>query len=397
MNVLALNCGSSSIKFAVFDTLRDIELISGVAQGLSSAEGSLDWTREGVKHSSTLAGADHRAALHAVAGLLWSAGLVRDLRAIGHRVVDGASRFSGAVAVIGDLGPSFDERCFSEAPSDAPDLLAIRVAKDLFSGLPQVAVFDSAFHQAVPPRTHNYALPYEWLEQRQVRRAGLHGTGHHRCVAQQVIRLFGLVPSESAIVIAHLGNGCACASVKNGMSVETTVGLTPLEGVVMKTRTDSTPIGTVDSAANQPVDLVIDALNKKSGLLGVSGLPSDMRAIQEAAEKGNPRAQLAFDVFCYVLAKTLASLAAPLGRLDALVFTGGIGESSALVRARVIEQLGFLGMTLDPVANAGHGKGQRGRITRDSKPLGVVVPTNEELMIAQETSEILSPRVKRAS
>jgi acetate kinase len=224
-----------------------------------------------------------------------------------------------------------------------------------------------------------------------VRRYGFHGTSH-RFVARKALDLTGLPADDHAIVTAHLGNGCSCTSVKNGRSVDTTMGLTPLEGVMMGTRSGSVDpaiVCFVANALNQTPQQITDALNKKSGLLGVSGLSNDMRFIEEQAGQGHQRAQLALDLFCYVLAKSIAGLVVPLGRLDALVFTGGIGENSTTVRARTVEHLGFLGLTLDAAANAVHGRGQAGRITVGTRPQALVVPTNEELMIAMDTAEIV--------
>jgi acetate kinase len=223
-----------------------------------------------------------------------------------------------------------------------------------------------------------------------VRRYGFHGTSH-RFVARHALQLTGLSPENHRLVTAHLGNGCSCAAVRDGKSVDTTMGLTPLEGVMMGTRSGSVDpaiIGHIAGALGKPAEQVLDALNKKSGLLGVSGLSNDMRTIEAAAADGHERARLAFDIFCYVLAKSIAALVVPLGRLDALVFTGGIGENSVAVRERTVALLGFLGLTIDPEANAVHGRGQNGRITEEMRPQALVVPTNEELMIALDTAEI---------
>ncbi len=399
MNILVLNCGSSSAKFAVLDTDDGRELLSGIAQRLGSPQASLDWKFQGEKESKALPGADHNGGLRAVVDLLKVVGLADGLRGVGHRVVHGGSRFSGSMAVTPEVEAMITE-CIPLGPlHNPPNLLGIHVARELFPKLPQVAVFDTAFHQTMPPKAYTYPVPYEWLEKHQVRRYGFHGTSH-RFVAQHAVRQLGLPPGDSALVTAHLGNGCSCTAVKNGKSVDTTMGLTPLEGVVMGTRSGSVDpaiVGHMARALNQPAERIIDALNKQSGLLGVSGLSNDMRIIEEAAAKGHERAKLALDIFCYVLAKSLASLVVPLGRLDALVFTGGIGENSALVRAQVVGQLGFLGLTLDPARNAVHGKGHRGRITRESRPQAAVVPTNEELMIAEDTAEIVARAGKAAA
>ncbi|HYD43524.1 MAG TPA: acetate kinase [Anaeromyxobacter sp.] len=399
MNVLVLNCGSSSAKFAVVDLAgsRGIadpagsrELVSGIAQRLGTPEASLDWKRDGRKATRALPGAGHDAALRAVGELLRELGLAEGLLGIGHRVVHGGSRFSGSMAITPEV-VAMIEACIPLGPlHNPPNLLGIQIARELFPGLPQVAVFDTAFHQTIPPVAYTYPVPYEWLEQHGVRRYGFHGTSH-RFVARQALVQTGLPPDDHAVVTAHLGNGCSCTAVRNGRSVDTTMGLTPLEGVMMGTRSGSVDpaiIGHMAAALGQPERAILEALNKRSGLLGVTGLSNDMRTVEEAAAQGNARARLAIDIFCYVLAKALAALVVPLGRLDALVFTGGIGENSAPIRARVVEQLGYLGLRLDPARNARHGRDERGRITTSERPQALVVPTNEELMIAMDTAEI---------
>jgi acetate kinase len=294
------------------------------------------------------------------------------------------------MAITPEVIAKVDE-CIPLGPlHNPPNLVGIRVAQELFPHLLQVGVFDTAFHQTMPSVAYTYPVPHDWLDTLGVRRYGFHGTSH-RFVARQALAQAGLPPDNHTLVTAHLGNGCSCAAVRNGRSVDTTMGLTPLEGVMMGTRSGSVDpaiIGHVAGALNQPAAKILDALNKKSGLLGVSGLSNDMRTIEEAASQGHARARLAFDLFCYVLAKSIAGLVVPLGRLDALVFTGGIGENSVAVRGRTVEHLGFLGLTIDPDANATHGRGRHGRITMDVRPQALVVPTNEELMIAMDTADI---------
>jgi acetate kinase len=392
MNVLVLNCGSSSAKFAVIHPRSGRELISGIAQRLGSPEASLDWKRDGVKASRAMPNAEHAAALRAVVALLEAEGLAGDLGGVGHRVVHGGAKFAGSMPLTPEVIHKVEE-CIPLGPlHNPPNLVGIRIAQELFPKLLQVGVFDTAFHQTMPPRAYIYPVPYDWYENHQVRRYGFHGTSH-RYVAQQTVKEYGLPPGDHAIITAHLGNGCSCAAVKNGVSVDTTMGLTPLEGVVMGTRSGSVDpaiVGHMSKALGQPADKIIDALNKASGLLGVSGLSNDMRTVEEAANKGHERAKLAVEVFCYVLAKSLASLVVPLGHLDALAFTGGIGENAVSIRARVVDLLGFLGLTIDPAANAEAVRGHGGRISRETRPRAVVVPTNEELMIATDTAEIVA-------
>ena len=390
MNVLVLNCGSSSLKFAVIDPDVAVEHVSGIAQRLGSPEASLDVKRNGTKSSRPIPGALHDEALHAVVDVLRELGLADGLLAVGHRVVHGGARFAGSMAITPEVIAKVEE-CIPLGPlHNPPNLVGIRIAQKLFPELLQVAVFDTAFHQTMPPVAYTYPVPTEWLEKHGVRRYGFHGTSH-RFVARDALRLTGLPAGDHAIVTAHLGNGCSAAAVRNGRSVDTTMGLTPLEGLMMGTRSgsiDPAIIGHVADATGKSAKEILDVLNRKSGLLGVSGLSNDMRTVEEAAANGNERARLALELFCYVLAKSVASLVVPLGRLDALVFTGGIGENSTTVRAKTLGYLGFLGLTLDPAANANHGRSQHGRVTTSTKPQALVVPTNEELMIAMDTAEI---------
>lgn len=390
MNVLVLNCGSSSLKFAVIDPDTSVEHVSGIAQRLGSPEASLDVKRNGTKSTRPIPGALHDEALHGVVDALRELGLADDLLAVGHRVVHGGSKFAGSMAITPEVVAKMEE-CIPLGPlHNPPNLVGIRIAQSLFPDLLQVGVFDTAFHQTMPAVAYTYPVPYEWLEQHGVRRYGFHGTSH-RFVAREALRLAGLPADDHAVVTAHLGNGCSAAAIRNGKSVDTTMGLTPLEGLMMGTRCgsiDPAIVGHVADATGKSAKEVLDALNKKSGLLGVSGLSNDMRTVEGAAAEGNERARLALDLFCYVLAKTIAALVVPLGRLDALVFTGGIGENSTTVREMTIARLGFLGLTLDPAANASHGRAQHGRITNGTRPQALVVPTNEELMIAQDSAQI---------
>jgi acetate kinase len=391
MNVLVLNCGSSSAKFAVINTSGQ-ELISGIAQRLGSAHASLDWKINGQKQTRDLHRADHDLALRAVVELLKENNLADELAGVGHRVVHGGAKFSGSRALTPEVIEKIKE-CIPLGPlHNPPNLLGIQIAMELFPKLPQVGVFDTAFHQTMPQSAYLYAVPWEWYEQHEIRRYGFHGTSH-RFVSESAIKQYGLDPNNSGVITAHLGNGCSCAAVKNGKSVDTTMGLTPLEGVVMGTRSgsiDPAIIAHMAKALNKTADDITDTLNKRSGLLGVSGLSNDMRTLHEAAVAGNERAALAIDMFCYRVAKAIAALAVSTGRVDAIVFTGGIGENATFVRAKVVEGLKFMGMTLDPAANLKHGRETNGRITVETKPQAVVIPTNEELMIALDTSEIIS-------
>jgi acetate kinase len=391
MNILVLNCGSSSAKFAVIDPSSGEERISGIAQRLATAQASLEWKLGAQRRAREIPGADHDAALRAVGDLLRDVGLFDEIAGVGHRVVHGGARFSGSIPITSEVVDRIRE-CIPLGPlHNPPNLLGIEIAQELFPDLAQVAVFDTAFHQTMPPRAYLYAVPYEWFEKHEVRRYGFHGTSH-RYVSQQAVRQLGLDPNDHAIVTAHLGNGCSLAAVRDGESMDTTMGLTPLDGVVMGTRSgsiDPSIIAHMSKALHRSADDVMDALNKRSGLLGISGLSNDMRTLQEAADEGHERAALAIEKFCYSVAKAAAGMIVSLGRVDALVFTGGIGENAVQVRARIVELLGFAGFALDPHANAFHGKALRGRITRTTSPMAAVLATNEELMIAIDTAEIV--------
>jgi acetate kinase len=259
-------------------------------------------------------------------------------------------------------------------------------------GLPQVAVFDTAFHQTMPAHAFRYAVPEEWYVRHGVRRYGFHGTSH-RFVSEQAASMLGRPLGELRLVTAHLGNGCSATAVRDGVSVDTTMGLTPLEGLVMGTRSgdiDPGLIGYLAGRTGMNIDEITQALNVDSGLQGLSGVGNDMRTVAEAAADGNERARLALDVFVYRLSKAIAALVVGLQRLDALVFTGGIGENSAVVRSLVLSRLGFLGLTEDVEANADHGRHTGGRISLAGPVLALVVPTDEELLIARDTAHVIT-------
>jgi acetate kinase len=390
LNVLVLNCGSSSAKFAVIDAVTGGEIVSGNAQRLGSPQATLDYRTDSHRESRLLHGAGHEQALREVVALLEELGVARGIAGVGHRVVHGGAKFSGSMPITPAVVAKIEE-CIPLGPLHNPaNLLGIRIAQELFPTIPQVAVFDTAFHQTMPPRAYLYAVPYDWFAKHEVRRYGFHGTSH-RFVSQQAVKQLGLDPDDHAIVTAHLGNGCSLAAVRNGQSMDTTMGLTPVDGVVMGTRSgsiDPSIIAHMKKELRCSADHVMDELNKHSGLLGISGLSNDMRTLQEAAESGHERAKLAIDKFCYSVAKAAAGMIVSLGRVDALVFTGGIGENAVDVRARIVELLGFAGFAVDAHLNAQHGKAVRGRITRTTSPMAAVIKTNEELMIAMDTADI---------
>jgi acetate kinase len=380
--VLVLNSGSSSVKYALVDPDTGERPLNGQLEDIGGSGGS------------------YHDAITQILGHLDDKGHV-DLAGAGHRVVHGGERFSASVLVDDEVLAAI--RSFSHlAPLHNPaNLAGIEAVSQARPGLPQVAVFDTAFHQSMAPAAYRYAVPDEWYAQYGVRRYGFHGTSY-RFVSERAAALLGHPtaghpaaghpPAALRLVIAHLGNGCSAAAIADGRSVDTTMGLTPMEGLVMGTRSgdvDPGLLGYLAEQTGQDAAALTEALDTRSGLLGLSGTTNDMRTISEAAGKGDERARLALDVFVHRLAKAIAALTASLGGLDALVFTAGIGEHSPVVRSRVLARLGFLGLTEDPAANADHGRATSGRITLPGPVQALVVPTDEELMIARDTARLI--------
>ena len=391
-NVLVINCGSSSVKFALVCVDNGTQPITGLAEKLGGKEGLLNWKINGTKHTSILPQADHLHALQQIIKVLEENSLLNeDLIAVGHRVVHGAEAFQKSTRIT-DAMLKVVEDCSHLAPLHNPaNIIGIKTAMQLLPHLPQVGVFDTAFHQSMPERAYLYPVPHDLYTKHGVRRYGFHGTSH-RFVTQKAAGMLGRPLSSLAFVSAHLGNGCSASAVLNGKSIDTTMGLTPLEGLVMGTRSGDIDPGLhafLVGALQCSIDEVTNILNKKSGLLGISGISNDMRELCAAAEKGEKRAVLAIEIFCYRLAKSIAALAVPLGRVDALIFTGGIGENSPQVRAKVLDMLGILGFRLAPERNQNHGRATGGIITVDGATKAMVVPTDEEFLIASDTAAVL--------
>jgi acetate kinase len=395
MRILVLNCGSSSVKFAVLDADSGERLLHGSVDPLGSgAAPRLRWSGADAEQQAELDADDHASALCAVAERIEQQPELRaSLRGIGHRVVHGGEAFRHSVRI----DASVVERIETLAPlaplHNPPNLIGIRTLGARLPELPQVAVFDTAFHQTLPPRAYLYAVPRSLYREHGVRRYGFHGSSH-RYVAQEATRRLGLDPGHCDLITAHLGNGCSATAVHDGRSVDTTMGLSPLEGLVMGTRSGDVDPGLHEFLAQRlglDVSGVTRLLNRESGLLGLSELSNDVRTLQDAAARGHEGASLALEVFCYRLARSLASLMVPLGRLDALVFTGGIGESAAGVRAATLSLLGHLGLRLDRERNDAHGARSGGVVTSDAPPVALVIPTDEERMIAADTAELLRP------
>jgi acetate kinase len=390
--ILVINSGSSSLKFSLLNLETETVLASGIAERLGTDTADLKLVDlDGVKHEEVMPGADHRSSLLRVINILGNRRRF-DVKAIGHRVVHGGEDFRRSVLVTESVVRKIEELADLAPLHNPASVQGIRVATELFPDKPQVAVFDTAFHQTLPDYAFHYAIPYEYYEKYRIRRYGFHGTSHH-FVSLQAAKLIGKPIDEAQFISAHLGNGCSVAAIRNGRSVDTSMGLTPLEGLMMGTRS-----GDVDPSLHLYLqekerrslqNITDEILTRRSGLLGVSGVSQDMRSVIAAAAEGNERARLAIEMFCYRLARSILGLTASLSSIDALIFTGGIGENSAPVRARVMTHLAILHPELDQNLNENNGKGADGRITSRSGLLCLVIATNEELMIARETALLI--------
>ncbi|MFT5781099.1 MAG: acetate kinase [Pseudomonas sp.] len=390
--ILVINCGSSSIKFALVNSDVTTFSLSGIAERLGSPEAVLHWQQNGEKHSLAIAGAEHRAALQQLLPLVQLAA-GEQLRGIGHRVVHGGEHFTAA-SLINPQSLAAIAQTAALAPLHNPaNLQGIEAALALFPELAQVAVFDTAFHQSLPEHAYRYALPAVLYREHGVRRYGFHGTSY-RFVSQRAAELTGLDLANSSWLAAHLGNGCSTCAIVNGQSRDTSMGLTPLEGVVMGTRSgdvDPNLFGHLARSLNWSLEQTEHMLNHDSGLLGLSGLSNDMRSLEQARAQGHAGATLAIEVFCYRLAKSLAAMSCALPQLDGLIFTGGIGENSALVRSKTIAHLQLLNLQLDPTANSACVSGKSGPIQHNGHPRVLVIATNEERQIALETLATIDP------
>ena len=368
--------------------------MAGLGERLGTNEAllRLQWLSE-APVEERLSEGTHRAVVKRVLGQLAMAGHSgTHLLGAGHRVVHGGERFSSSIRVDDDVVAALHS--FSHlAPLHNPaNIAGIEAVRAVLPDLPQVAVFDTGFHHKMPPHAFRYAVPEQWYTRHGVRRYGFHGTSH-RFVSEQAAAMLSRPLRELRLVTAHLGNGCSAAAVRDGLSVDTTMGLTPLEGLVMGTRSgdvDPGLLGYMAGRTGMSLDEITEALNVDSGLQGLSGVGNDMRTVVAAAADGNERARLALEVFVHRLSKAIAGLVVGLERLDALVFTGGIGENSPVVRGMVLGRLGFLGLAEDAQANADHGRLTGGRISLASPVVALVVPTDEELLIARDTASLIT-------
>ena len=390
--ILVLNCGSSSLKGAVLNSENGDVLLSCLGEKLNLADAYITFKVNGQKERVDLSATpNHTGAVGAMLEKLKAMGLDSQIGAIGHRVVSGGEEYSESV-LIDDSVMAAIEKCIPLAPLHNPaNLLGIRAAQDIFKGLPNVAVFDTAFHQTMPEHAYLYAIPRKFYRELGVRRYGFHGTSY-RFVAEEAANVLGADKNNLKLVIAHLGNGASITAVRNGKSMDTSMGLTPLEGLVMGTRSGDVDPSIFSFLADNlklSTQQITDILNKESGLMGISELSSDCRVIEEESLNGHEGAVLALEMFSYRLAKYVASMAVAAGGLDALVFTGGIGENSDIIREKVLNYCEFLGFSVDKEANTAARFGKAGVITAaGSKVKSVVIPTNEELMIAQDTARL---------
>lgn len=397
MLILVINSGSSSVKYRVYQMEEERCLAWGLVDRIGSAGAVLThnrWDGHQVKLGGEIV--DHQAAIEYVLAILQSKnhGVIPDrsmIEAVGHRVVHGGERFNESVIIDEKVLEGIKE-CIELAPLHNPaNLKGILACQLMLPTVPQVAVFDTAFHLQMPDYAYMYALPYVIYKRYQVRRYGFHGTSH-RYVAQRASVMLGEPLSKLRLITCHLGNGCSMAAIKGGVSIDTTMGFTPVEGLVMGTR-----CGDIDPAAllhimsreELGVGEANSLINKHSGLLGLSGISNDMREIERESAQGNSRARLALDVFCYRVKKYIGAYTAALGGLEGIVFTGGIGENSALVREKCLQGLDCLGIMLDPDKNRAGGSGERFINTEGGKAV-MVIPTNEEWMIARDAYELVS-------
>ncbi|MDS1446001.1 propionate kinase [Shigella boydii] len=380
--VLVINCGSSSIKFSVLDASDCEVLMSGIADGINSENAFLSVNGG---EPAPLALHSYEGALKAIAFELEKRNLNDSVALIGHRIAHGGSIFTES-AIITDEVIDNIRRVSPLAPlHNYANLSGIESAQQLFPGVTQVAVFDTSFHQTMAPEAYLYGLPWKYYEELGVRRYGFHGTSH-RYVSQRAHSLLNLAEDDSGLVVAHLGNGASICAVRNGQSVDTSMGMTPLEGLMMGTRSGDVDFGAmswVASQTNQSLGDLERVVNKESGLLGISGLSSDLRVLEKAWHEGHERAQLAIKTFVHRIARHIAGHAASLRRLDGVIFTGGIGENSSLIRRLVMEHLAVLGVEIDTeMNNRSNSFGERIVSSENARVICTVIPTNEEKMIA---------------
>ena len=395
MKVLILNCGSSSVKYKLYED--DQQLVEGLLEKIGTAQAQLNHTVAGRKKLVSVHEIlEHYAGIELILkvlvdpekGVLTS---IEDIQAVGHRVVHGAESFSESTLITPEVVAKIEE-CIDIAPlHNPPNLAGIYAISELLPKVPQVAVFDTAFHQTMPDKAFMYAIPYVFYTRNHIRKYGFHGTSHY-FVSHEAAAMLGRPIDELKLITCHLGNGSSITAVDHGRSVDTSMGFTPLEGLAMGTRCgDIDPAVPLYIMGKEELNLqqINALLNKHSGVLGISGVSNDFRTLEEESAKGDKRATLALEVFCYRLKKYIGSYIAAMNGADAIVFTGGIGENSDIVREMVVKDMEFLGVELDAEANHGKEHGEGAEISKSSSRIKVlVIPTNEELVIARDTRRI---------
>lgn len=396
MKILVLNCGSSSVKYQFIDASTGLFLAKGLVERIGMQNAILTHTKVGA-NSIKVTGEilDHNTAIEYVLAVLTNAqyGVITDIseiEAIGHRVVHGGEDFSGSVLITEAVIKTLEENIELAPLHNPANLKGIYACQKILPGIPQCGVFDTAFHQKMPPKAFLYGIPYQLYKTHKIRRYGFHGTSH-LYVSKRAAAMLNRPYESLKLITMHLGNGCSMAAIKDGISVDTTMGFTPLEGLIMGTRCgDLDPAIPLHIMSKEELSLaeINTLLNKHSGMIGISGVSNDMREIEKYASEGNARAKLALDMFCYRIKKYLGAYAAALGGLDAVIFTGGIGENSDVVRKEVLSDLEFLGIELDEEKNLVRG-GERDISKENSRVRALVIPTNEELVIALDTMQIV--------
>lgn len=391
MDVLVINCGSSSLKYQLIDSDSEHVLASGLCERIGIDGRFTFKPASGEKYTIDSTMKDHTDAIQIVLDALVDPekGVIKELSqigAVGHRVVHGGEKFAKSVVITPEVIQAITE-CNDLAPLHNPaNLIGIAACQKALPGVPMVAVFDTAFHQTMPEKAYTYGVPYRYYDEYKVRRYGFHGTSHS-FVSKRLIELAGLDANDSKVIVCHLGNGSSISAVKNGESIDTSMGLTPLEGVPMGTRSGSIDPAIVEFIANKEnktVSEVMNILNKESGVYGMSnGVSSDFRDLLSAAADGDKKAENALEVFAYSVAKVVGSYVAAMNGVDAIAFTAGVGENSVPVRAMIMSYLGYLGIGIDETANNVYGEERL--ISKEGKVKVFVIPTNEELAIARET------------
>ncbi|KFI12553.1 acetate/propionate family kinase [Vibrio coralliilyticus] len=392
--VLVINSGSSSLKFAVIDSVTGEAVITGLGECFGLSEAVIGWKYKGEKTEEAITAPDnhHQHAINRIVGLMELLGFTQDLVAVGHRIVHGGEKFTSTVRIDDEVLAEI-ETLSDLAPLHNPaGAKGIRASMQAFPSLPQFAVFDTAFHQTMPQKAFTGAISNELYKEYGIRRYGFHGTSHY-FVSREAAKMLGKPVEQSSFISVHLGNGASVCAISNGQSVDTSMGFTPLAGLMMGTRSGDLDPGIIEFLMKKgwSQEKVFETLNKKSGFLGVSGLTSDARGILEAMENGHEGAKLAFEVFTYRVAKYIGSYLIPLESLDAIIFTGGIGENSLPIRREILNNLKLLGFIEDEKGNEEARFGSAGIIAKSDilDAVAMVIPTNEEFVIAQQSVELL--------